>query len=340
MKHSRIVLAATAVAAAGALALLPSAAMGHTDNLYTWAFITGQEFEGGFATTSKTDASLAPLGENTIDIAGEVHGMEVCNEVGYAVNSPEEDDPEVLTWDHTTGAILTGPVELDLQTEEMALIEYTVELDTLADCTVIALIYFYGGDGPGDSYWAIAHIDPATGDTTVMVELPEPDAEDAEYTGLATFAGTTYVFLDINELPYVATADLVAQTVTEPVQLAGLSDFFESDGFTAGVDFDATGVLWLATGVNEEEQYHLVSFAAGADYATAAPTDIGILPYSGGEPYLINAPIPLAAEGLAAAAPEPVLAATGSEAPFGIAAGALALLVGGGAVLVLRRRAA
>lgn len=340
MKHSRIVLAATAVAAAGALALVPSAAVGHTDSLFTWAYTVGDPFDGGFATTSKTDASLTPLGESTIDVAQEIHGMEVCNEVGYAVNSPEEDDPAILTWDHTTGAILSGPVELDLQTEEMAAIEYTVELDTLADCTVIALIYYYGGDDPGDSYWAIAHIDPATGDTTVMVELPELDGESDEYTGLATFAGTTYVLLDIDSLPYVATADLVAQTMTEPAQLSGLSDFFESSGFTAGVDFDASGVLWLATGVNAEEQYHLVSFASGADYATAAPTDSGVLPYFGDLPYLINAPIPLTAEGGAAAAPEPVLAATGSEAPLGIAAGALALLVAGGAVLVLRRRAA
>lgn len=339
MKTSRTVLAGTAVAVAASLALIPSAALGHTDSLFTWAYVVGEDINGGFATTSKTDASLAPVGASTIDVADEIHGMEICNEVGYAVNSPLEDDPGILTWDHVTGAILSGPVELDLQTEEMAFIEYTVELDTLADCTVIALIYFYGGDDPGDSYWAIAQIDPVSGDTTVVMELPAPLA-DFEYSGLATFAGTTYVFLDIDDLPYVSTVDLTAQTITEPVQLAGLSDFFESEGFTAGVDFDATGVLWLATGVDAEEEYHLVSFAAGADLGTAAPTDLGILPYLGDDPYLINAPIPLTADGAAAAAPEPVLAATGSEAPFGIAAGALALLVAGGAVLLLRRRAA
>lgn len=338
MKHSRIVLAGTAVAVAAGLALVPSAAVGHTDNLYTWAFGISEDVTGGFATTSKADASITPLAENTIDIAQEVHGVEICNEVGYAIDTAEAEDPTILTWDHNTGAILTGPIAITLDSDEKVV--YVVELDTLADCSVITIAYVVGEE---TEYPAILKVDPATGAAEVLLDLPEIDSEDDSYTGLATFAGTTYLFLDIDGLPYVSTVTF-GDSISEPAQLEGLSNFFESSGFTAGVDFDPTGVLWLTTGVDEEQLYHLVSFAPGVDVASATPTDVGVLPYfSGGTeeaPYFINAPIPLAADGAVAAAPAPQLAATGSEAPFGIAAGALALLVAGGAVLVLRRRAA
>ncbi|MDH6181951.1 hypothetical protein M2152_002133 [Microbacteriaceae bacterium SG_E_30_P1] len=347
MKRS-IVIAGTAVAAAASLALLPAAATAHTDHLFTWSYSPVGSDAGGFSTASKTDAALALLGENTLPIIDEVSGMEVCDEVGYAVGFVEEnsevDFPAVATWDHSTGAILSGPVLLDLQTEVMSYVDDVVELDTLADCTVISIVHVYGGDEPGASFWGIAEIDPATGDTTVVLELPDYEVvEWSEFTGLATnAAGATHIFFDLDGLPYYAAVDFEAGTLSDPVALQGLSDYFESSGFTQGVDFDAAGGLWLVTGVNAEEEYHLVSYAAGADLGTAIVTDIGILPYYG-DGLQISSPIPLTAEG-AAVAPvtpaKPQLAATGSELPFGIAAGAIALLLAGGTALVLRRRAA
>jgi hypothetical protein len=259
MKSSKIVLAGTAFMAAVALALLPSAAGGHTDNLFTWAYSPVGTDAGGFATASKTDASLALLGADTLPILEEVSGMEVCDETGYALGwvviSSELEVPAIATWDHTTGAILTGPEELLLDTEDG--IDYVVELDTLDGCRVIALAEI---DSDGD-YWAIIEIDAATGDATVLVELPDFPAQEFEYTGLATdSAGTTYIFVDFDNVPGVAVVDFdsVAEPISLPIALTGLMDYFESDGFTQGVDFDAADGLWLVTGVNEEEEYHLV----------------------------------------------------------------------------------
>ncbi|MDH6181950.1 hypothetical protein M2152_002132 [Microbacteriaceae bacterium SG_E_30_P1] len=338
MKRS-LVVTGTAVAAAASLALLPSAAIGHTDGLFSWSYSpVGSDF-GGFSSVSKTDAALALLGEDTLEQFPYVTGSEVCNEVGYAVGFADYEDVEgdysaIATWDHTTGAILSGPVELTI--DGQAYITDLVELDTLADCTVITLAELDGGDD-----WAIIEVDPATGASTVLLELP--DLESGGYTGLATnAAGVTHLFFELEGYPNYTAVDFEGGTIGLPIPLEGLIDYFESSGFTEGVDFDAAGGLWIVAGVNAEEEYHLVTFAAGADLGTATPTDIGTLPYYG-DGLRINSPIPLTAEG-ATVAPvtpaKPQLAATGSELPFGIAAGAIALLLAGGTALVLRRRAA
>lgn len=330
MRRSRTLLTGVvATAAAAAIIFAPAAASGHTDNLYTWAFFP-EEDVSGFATTSKTDASLTLLPTNTDSTVDQATGTEICNEVGYAVTSPFEDDPQILTWDHTTGAVLTGPVDISLPGE---ILWEVTELDTLADCTVIAIVEFDGEGGV-----AIAKIDPVTGVATILVDLPVFETE--WYTGLATSPeGKTYVFVTVGGYPNVALVDFAAGTIGVPVLLNGLSTYFESSGFTYGVDFDASGVLWAITGVDQEEAYHLVSFAAGSSIPSETPTDIGTYDYV--DPPFVDSPIPLNTEGLVFVAPEePALAATGSEAPFGIAAGALALLVAGGAALLLRRRAA
>lgn len=343
MRHSRILLTGTVVAAATALILTPMAATAHTDNLFTWAYNPGDPSTSGFATASKTDAALALLGVDTLSIIDDVTGTEVCDEAGYAVgtvDSGEFSEASVLTFDHSTGAILSGPTTISLGAETAI---YGVdELDTFADCTLITLVTY----SEGQTGEAIITVDPATGAGTVLVDLPALEAEDEwDYTGLATTKdGVTYIFATIDSFPYVAVVDFDTQTISTPVPLAGLSASFDSSGFTMGVDFDAAGGLWVTTGVNEEEQYHLVSYASGADLAAAEPTDIGILPYQEG--LQIESPIPLAADS-AAAAPvtpvepaKPVLAATGSEAPLGVGAAALVLLMAGAAVLLLRRRSA
>lgn len=331
MRRSRVLTTGAIAAAAAALVLTPVAASGHTDNLYTWAFDPGEEI-GGFATTSKTDASLALLPVETASTTDQVRGEDICNEVGYAVAGSFENERTVLTWDHTTGAVLTGPVAITIDSGE--LVQDVQELDTLADCTVITIIE-YVSDGSGV---AIAKVDPATGVATILVELPVFETE--EYTGLATSPdGKTYVFVTVGGYANVALVDFAAGDIGVPVLLNGLSTYFESSGFIYGVDFDAAGTLWAITGVDQEEAYHLVSFAAGSSLPSETPTDIGTYDYV--DPPFVDSPIPLNTEGVVFVAPEePALAATGSEAPFGIAAGALALLLAGGAVLLLRRRAA
>ena len=340
MKRS-LVISGVAVAAAASLALVPSAAVGHTDGLFTWSFSPVESDFGGFSSVSKTDAALALLGEDTLEEFPQVSGAEVCNEVGYAVGyAPKVDVGEstmraIATWDHSTGAILSGPTEITI--DGQAYITEVRELDTLADCTVITLAELDGGDD-----WAIIQIDAATGAAEVLVELP---LIEGEYTGLATdAAGVTYLFMTFAGNPYYRSVDLGTGTFGPAAALAGLSDYFESSGFTQGVDFDAAGGLWAVTGVNAEEQYHLVSFAAGADLGTATPTDSGVLPYSG-DGLLVYAPIPLTAETSAVQPVQPLpagpqLAATGSELPVGIAAAALALIAAGGVALLARRRAA
>lgn len=339
MKRS-LVIAGTAVAAAASLVLLPAAATAHTDHLFTWSYSPEGSDAGGFSTVSKTDAALALLGADTLPIIDEVSGMEVCNEIGYAVGwqdlGSEVEIPTVVTWDHSTGAILSGPEQLDLVTDEQAIVDDVLELDTLGDCTVISIAEI--DDGEPGTFPSIVEIDPATGDTTVLVELP---LIEGEYTGLATdAAGVTHLFMTFAGYPYTRTIDLETGTLGDSTALAGLSEYFESSGFTEGVDFDAAGGLWLVTGVNAEEEYHLVSYAAGADLGSGTPTDIGILPYYG-DGLQINSPIPLTADAAPVAPIEPAkpqLAATGSELPVGFGAAALALLLAGGTVLVLRRR--
>ncbi len=340
MTRSRILLTGSvATAAAAALLLSPVAASAHTDNLYTWAF-DPQEDTGGFATTSKTDAALTLLPADTVDTTDQVTGMEICDEVGYAVAGSFEGTRTVMTWDHTTGAVLSGPVPITIDSGE--LVQYVQELDTLADCTVITILG-YDSDGSGV---AIAKVDPTTGVATILVELPVFETES--YTGLATAPdGTTYVFVSVGDYPNVALVDFETGTIGTPVLLNGLSTYFDSSGFTHGVDFDAAGALWAITGVDAEQRYHLVSFAADASIPSATPTDSG--PYSFEVPPFVDSPIPLTTEGLAPTpvAPvtpvepaKPVLAATGSEMPLGLAAGALALLVAGAAMFAVRRRSA
>jgi len=334
MRHSRILVTGAVAAAATALLLAPAAATAHTDNLYTWADdgLGDGESVGGFATTSKTDASLAFLSAGTTEAIDQATGVEICDEVGYAVSRTSDEYAGILTWDHTTGAILSGPVDIYVGNEP---VYDAVELDTLADCTVISIVDFDSETGT-----AIAKIDPLTGEATALVDLPYFETEN--YTGLATAPdGSTYIFVTVDGYPNVALVDFSTSSIGVPVLLNGLSTYFDSSGFTYGVDFDAAGGLWAITGVNQLEEYHLVSFAAGASLPSATPTDIG--PYSYVIPPFVDAPIPLSTEGLAetpVAPIEPALAATGSEAPLGIAAGALALLVAGGAVLTLRRRTA
>ncbi|MDO7880939.1 hypothetical protein [Antiquaquibacter soli] len=326
----RSILAAGVAAAALGLVVLPSAATAHTGNLYTWAYnpqVTPDV--SGFATTSKTDAALAFLGADTSSEIDSPSGVEICAETAYAV-STQGDASVIVTWNHDTGALTSAPIDITI---EDGAIDGVFELDTLLDCTVLTLAGL-SGDLPG---LAVISVDPATGAAAVVADLTE---EPAEPTGIATNpSGATYLFGDVEGTPSVATFDPSTGVIGEWVEQAGIGDEFESTGFTQGVDFDAAGGLWIVAGINNEEQYHLLSYAAGADLATSPVTDIGILPYySTPQELQIQSPIPLATDGIAVVAPQ--LAATGAELPLGVALGAGILLLCGLALIAVRRRTA
>lgn len=325
----RVTLSAVVAASAAlALAVIPSAATAHTDNLYTWAFFPDADPGlSGFATTSKTDAALTLLPTNTDDLFHSPTGTEVCNEVGYAVGDFFDDEAGFLVWDHESGALIGA---IDALWTTGGAVREVWELDTLADCTILTIGALEGPDVPST---AVLSINLATHSVDVVVDLSVLDVMDI--TGLATDpTGVTYLFAVVANYPHYAVLDLAAGTAGEWQPLTSLSGHFESTGFTLGVDFDASGVLWAVTGVNNEEAYHLVSLS-GPDLGSATVTDAGILPYSG-DGLQISEPIPLTAEH----APSPQLADTGAEAPAGVILGAGVFLLGGPFFVALRRRAA
>lgn len=329
MTISRIALSVTAIAAAVTLALMPTAASGHTDNLFTWAE-SGEEFTG-FATTSRTDATLTPLGED-VDLEF-VSGMEICDEVGYAVGPQIEEPPFVVTWNHDTGALLTEPVSLWIEEGDVGEV---AELDTLADCTLLAIAFFEAGATTA----ALVVIDPATGELTVVVDL---SGLALRPSGIATdAAGVTYLFAsDYGSDATVAVVDLDAGTLGPFAELAGMVAYYEGGGPTYGVDFDGSGVMWMIIGADAQELYRLTSFAAEADLATATPVDSGYYPFE--DELVANPPFALTAEGSSVTpppAPAPQLAATGTELPAGVVLAAGILLLAGAALVLTRRRSA
>lgn len=332
-KHLTLGLAAGA--AALALAAVPAAATAAGTTLYTWAYNPIGTDIGGFATTSTTDATLALLGADTLATMY-ASGTEVCGGTGYAVGEIDGGDgPDtavVAVFDVVTGAITSGPTALTIADGTVVDV---VEADTLADCTLLT-IALLGGDYEGT---AVVEVNPATGVTEIVAELP--DIAEVEYSGLATDStGVTYLFGNVDDEPWVTIIDLGAGTFPEPSLMTGLMEFYESFGFTMGVDFDAADGLWIVNGVNEEEEYHLSFFSAGADLAADEPIDIGVLPYYDTPNHLqVADPIPLAAG--PTPAPTPQLAATGAELPTAaLALGGVLALVGAVALVATRRRAA
>lgn len=333
---------ATAVALAGVVAV-PAAANAADGDLYTWVHNPTGSDQAGFATISSADAALTFLGTNLLSENPELRaavGAEVCDGVGYAVAEDGLDGSTsyAFTWDPTTGALLSEPVELFYADGEVA---GAIEADTLADCTFLSLVYLWVEGYP---YWTISEVDPTTGEVTPLVWI-DWTPELGQVTGIATDpSGTTYLFGTTTSSPYdslVATADLSTGDLGVLEVMEGLRTEF-GDTFTHGIDFDANGVLWTFVGVYAVEQYHLASFAAGADLVTAVPTDHGpVVDHGEGDFFRVTYPAPLAAEGTVVppAPPAPQLANTGAELPVGVlfAAGILLAL---GAAAVIRRRMA
>lgn len=329
-------LAATAlVLSTASLLALPTAASGHTDNLYTWAFVDpeSESFSSGFATTSKSDAALAFLGDQTNPTIGGVSGMEICADSGYAVGYAGE--PSIVQWNHDSGAVVGEPVGLSLATDPDSEL-FVYELDSLADCTLLTILQYPGEFEAPDT--AVAVVDPVSGVVTTKVLL-DP-LGDGAYRGIATdpVSGVTYLFGDDGETTGYWVVNVAAGTYSDFVPTPAVPEYFSSDTFAQGADFDAAGGLWIVMGVIQQENYRLVSFAPGADLATAEPiSSPGILPsgFQSGVT-VVGTPIPLAADHTVAV--KPALAATGSTTQPLIAAALLALVGLGFALVVASKR--
>lgn len=326
MPRTRLALATAALAAAGALVLTPTAATGHTDFLYSWGLTgSGDAAPSAFLTVSKSDAALAPLADLP-DSVGLVTGTEICADAAFAIDG---DAGDVITWNHSTGALISSVPIVASGYEEFT------ELDALEDCTLLTLAV-----AEEDDSWVILSVDPVTGATTLEFNLFASGQLNFYYTGIATSPnGTTYVFGDANGSPFWSTVDFQTDTQEVPIELTGLVEVTGgSTGFTAGIDFDAAGGLWFIHGVNDTETLYLATYAAGADLSVAEPTQIGITPYGPPAAPFVDFPTPLAVDH--AAAPQPQLAATGTELPAGVVLAAGILLLAGAAIVLARRRPA
>ncbi|MCU1513050.1 MAG: hypothetical protein JWO10_140 [Microbacteriaceae bacterium] len=334
-----------AVAAFGALALVavPMAAHADTQDLYTWAYTTDEHNDGGFGTVSKANAAITLLPTHTLAESPHSSGMEICKDQGYSVSS-DAGQPTLRTWDHTTGA-LGSKVGLfvDPGTDNLALQEVG-DLDTIAGCALYATAVV-SGDQAGTT-GAVVAIDVATGKVTPVATFP---VNGETTSGIATdpVSGVTYLFTapttnNSPEFTSYSVVDLTAGTVSTPVPMTGIAGAFGgSTNFAWAGDFDAAGTLWIVIGIDNLEEYHLESYVAGADFATATPQGAGILPYQGVGP-LVTEPIPLAAndaaDPIAPAAAVPALANTGTEFPTGLVLGMLLLVSAGAALTLIGRR--
>ena len=301
MKSSPLRMSALGLFAAGLLvATAPLSASAHTGSLFMWAY-TGDE-SAGFASVSKTDAALTLLEQQPTDLL--VVGAEICEETGYAV----ADDPEtVLTWNHTTGvpgpAVDLVPTMADWPEAGAAEVNGIMELDTLADCTLLAIALFdvWYEEGDPETFLAVSVVNPVTGVTSPVALLD--NESDVDYRAIATdpITGVTYLFLRGDDgLPYFSIVDVVAGTVSAPTVMAGVADYYEGEEFQLGSDFDSAGVLWAAFGVAAFEEIRLVALTGpAAALGTTVPSDRGeVSP-------LVIVPYALAVD------PDPALAATG-----------------------------
>ncbi len=327
----RSVIAGIALTALGLVAASPASA--HTNNLFTYldsGFVTN-----GFATMSRTDATVAPL-PTTADVVDEVAGAEVFGEVGTAVGVIYGDPAiyYVFGWDHTTGA--ASPL-VPLYVDGADQVNVVTGLDTLLDGTTITWVEYDVTEGGGEfppttTYSAIATVNKLTGELVPIIDTSALTVGDDAYgyTSLATdpISGVTYGFLNKANASYYV--DLYPNTSSygDATLLGG--EGFES-GDVLGADFDYDGILYFIYANNLAEQFELSTLGAPSTWPTAKRTYIG----EAGNNYdgypLANLALTLEHSAL--------LASTGSGFPLvWLVAGSVAVLAGGITVMATRRR--
>lgn len=337
-------VAVGALIATGLAVAVATPISAHTGNLFTVTF-PGDTGPAGslFATISASDASLSPLagGPSATKYAD---GVEIANEVAYAILGVDDDDNDeepvqLEVWDHNTGAVLSS-VEVTLDLAGAFLLD-AYGLDTSPSGTLLAFgdLQIGNGEFPVFSSWVI-EIDPTTGIATPIIDLaglePAPNIDLNLYLdSIATnpVTGETYIFYDYDQdEQFAALLDLTAGTYGPQIALTQIVDDLNL-GYFGGADFDTAGTLWFLYAVDGGD-----GPGAGGLASASGPISSELSAVSSGETSV--------SQNLAYdpyAAPEPVLAATGSEvSAVGVTASAFALAALGGALLFVstRRRSA
>lgn len=338
MPRPTLRLASAALMVAGlSLVAAPLAAAAHTGNLYTWAYSEDSNFFG-ITKISTADASLTQLAP--APVVQYVTGADICNEAAFGVvdSNEETEIPGVLTWNHDTGVLgtqhdLTANIaDFPDSTDVDALEAFAA--DSLSGCSAIAYVRYEVTDGENTTFPIfVSYVDVATGLTTPITELPElSEGSSIEWEGIATdpVTGVTYLFAAFLGTTHFAVLDVTTGAVSGMQSMDGLWAFFdESNQFPVEADFQPDGKLWMLIGVNELEEFHLVSFAAGASLAAASPTDVGDLDAGDGATFFEG-------DNVLTYDPE-ALANTGGGVPLGLLLPGAVLFLGGLALVAVRR---
>lgn len=329
----------------------------HSGQLMSWGRDeTGAAIVDGFTTLSTTDASMAFLGATVPFTDYTSWAIEICNEDAWAVGELGNSGPVLLRWDHDTGAFgASVPLVADITPffpgALTAKVDFVWEADSTVGCDgyVIAAYSFTTAAGPGSSLQVLSSIDLTTGLVSPIVAGPDAIATDP-FTGV-----TVGIYLiptpggipgptGIPTTPYFGPVDLTGATGGFLSQMAGLYSLLGDAAAPLEADFDSTGRLWIGYTQLVTGDYHLVSFPAGSDLATATPTDVGVVTTSAAiAPHrtdrgrgLAFDPFPPAPPPPGPAAGGPILPATGASPGITVVLGVTILLAG--VVLIPRRR--
>lgn len=350
-------LAAALLIAGLTISGTPSPAGAHSGQLMSWGFDqTGAVLVDGFTTLSTTDASMAFLGSTAPFIDYTSWAMEICTEDSWSVGEVAGSGPVLRRWDHNTGAFGAGvPLVADITPffpGALTLkVDFVWEADTTLGCDgyVIAAYSFTSANGPGGSIRVLSSIDLTTGVVSPIVAGGEAIATDP-LTGVTV---GIYLIPTAGGIPgpggnamtpYFGPVDLTGVSGGFLSPMAGLYALLGDSGDLLEAEFDSTGRLYLGYTQTATGDYHLVSFPAGSDLATATPTDVGVVSAAAAvTPHRADRGRGLAFDAFAApppppgpAASDPTLPATGSSPDVPVVLG-VAILLAGAALLAGRR---
>ena len=329
---AKTIIATVALTALGVAAATPASA--HTSNMY--AFIYDGNVEGvdfpTFGTWSKTDGTVAPLATGSA-FNVETQGIEVDGEKGTAVGLTDG-GAVVFEWNHSTGE--TGvPITLYINQPD-TFIESISGLDSTLDSTKLTLVYYATDpdEGLGEEYYAVATVNPGTGEVVPVVDLTTllGEATPADYSAISIatdpLGGGTFVFLQnsANE-SFFLKIDIAANTYGDPTLFQGTG--FDIDGQIYGADFDGDGTLYFVFDNYQAESFELSKTTGPSTWVTATRTTISDSPAN-----------EFAVAQRALTIEWTKLAATGSELPVAafLVLGTVAVVAGGLTVMVARRR--
>lgn len=328
----------------------------HSGQLMSWGREeTGAAIVDGFTTLSTTDASMAFLGATAPFTDYTSWAIEICDEDSWAVGEMGNSGPVLLRWNHDTGAFgASVPLVADITPffpgALTATVDFVWEADSPVGCDgyVIAAYSYTTAGGPGSSLRVLSSIDLTTGLVSPIVAGGDAIATDP-LTGVTV--GISLVPTPggipgpngIPATPYFGPVDLTGAGGGLLTQMAGLYALLGDAAAPLEAEFDSTGRLFVGYTQITTDDYHLVSFPAGSDLATATPTDVGVVSASAVvTPHRTDRGRGLAFDPFAAPAPPggpasgPILPATGASTAVPAIMSA-ALLLAGMALVAGRR---